>query len=690
MKKLNHLSLPLLVWLCSWVMVAQAQVAVSKCETNFKYSFQNNFCPPTALCLVADHVNYTFATQQNADYYSWNFGDGSSAIDSIGKIAHSYFKPGKYKVSLIAYYNAKTQNPCKATYLEIIEVKFPYDTILPSPCAADLQTSTSSLSMKAWDAKQSITTDAMTQTLYFWNYGDGSKSVGSNSESGTAHDYKKGGKYLLKMTKLILTAYKSSESCTGSITVDSIIFKVPCYQKEICRETHSKWIVVETENTTSCTLGLINSVDNFTLTTYDASMRPTIYDPNTKSIFHWDFGDGKTNSTNTAEVKYTYQKAGKYLVTMNMATLRDDSKIDPTKATCSAAYADSLLHMSIPCFYTVVCRNKYSFWVTIGTADTTYNNNCQRKAIVTVSGNTISYIDNAGKIAPINTVKYNYWSFGDGTDTVALSGVHTYKKAGKYLVKLHSAQYNNVQMLVYCNSISYDSILHTWIPCYHRLNCRSVDSVWVEVGKENPINTCLEITSIGKEITVDMALAYTADFKPGVFHHRYYNFGDGSDTMGVNQATHTYKKDGTYLVTGTEVTYYAGALEREQLYPDSVIYQCKAIIADPSVRFVSPYCPTKELSRIVCSEWITINNNKLVTSISPNPANEFANLYLENAVNNVDFMIYNAAGMLVKKIENIANGTQQFDTTDMATGLYLYTISKDGNILKRDKFAVNR
>lgn len=590
MKKLHRLSVPFLLWLSSWVMVVQAQVALPACTTNFTYDFQNNFCPPNAMCLIADHVNYTFDTQQNADYYFWSFGDGSTAIDSIGKVSHQYFKPGTYEVSHIAYFTSKRENKCKAIFTAPISVKFNSDTIANSICIANLQTSTSGLQIKAWDSKQSITADATTQTLYFWNLGDGSKYASGNIDIGINHDYKKEGKYLVTMTKLIMKSYKTSESCDAILTVDSITIMTPCFQKEICRETYTKWVIISNGDLhiPNCNIKAKVAVHNHSI-------------------------------TYTANNSYLWKGA-------------TSSKGHP-------------INTKIP--------------------------------------------------KPTNVDTYHYWTFGDGADssysennTFFSALVHTYKKAGKYLVKLISTSYYNDRISI--TMPIYDSVMQTWLPRPMPISCRSVDSVWVEIGKVQPENKCLKINSSGMEITANMELAYIAVFKPGEFRHRYYNFGDGSDTMGVAQATHNYKKNGTYLVTGIEVTYYAWELERMQLYPDSISYQCKALITDPSVRFASPYCPTKEIYRTVCSEWITIQQNKLVTSISPNPANEFVNLNLENADGKVDFMIYNAAGLLVKKIEQVQNGSLQFDTSIMATGLYIYTIVKDGKILKRDKFMVNR
>ena len=708
------------MWLCSWVMVAHAQGAAPKCETYFRSSFENNFCPPNAQCLIADNVNYTFYTAQNADYYFWNFGDGTSAIDSVGKVSHAYFKPGKYEVSHVAYYNVKTNNPCKAVYLETIVVKFPGDTISNSLCIANLQTSTSGLHMKAWDANQTITTDAMTQTIYFWNLGDGNKFASGNLNIGINYEYKKEGNYLVKMTKVIMKSYKSSEACDATMTVDSITIMTPCYQKEICRETYTTWVSVSNEvpPISNCNLKA-SVVVNGNSISYNSSRSiywlksdtsfitiPTERDiptfRKTETFYYWTFGDGTDSAYSDKNSlisthAHTYKKPGKYLVKLHAAQFYIAEELLmywPDKY-------DSTLHSMISCYHMINCRSVDSVWVEVG--PDVYPS-CYAKANINVNNKSINYntspfwcgttdtkdtstVQHISLLEDTKTI--NYWSFGDGKDTVALNGTHTYAKPGKYLVILHSAKYFiKNPAAIQCLPSEIDSFLHTYIPCYYSLECRSTDSVWVEIGKENPFNKCLAITATANDITVNMALVYTADFKPGQFRHRYYNFGDGSDTMGVNQVTHTYKKDGKYLVTGTEITYYSAPME--VLAYTSYAPCTVPFYRDPSVRMTHSDCHLLEISRVSCSEWVTINTEKLVTSVYPNPANEFGNLHLENSQEKVDFMVYNAAGMLVKKIENVSNGTQQFDTSNMGSGLYLYTISKDGKILKRDKFAVNR
>lgn len=584
MKKLYYLPFPMLLMVWCLLLLANTYAVAQTCETYFKYSFQNNFCPAKAECLIADNVNYTFSALSGADYYSWNFGDGNTQIDSIGKVSHAYFKPGKFPVSVIAYYNYKSAQPCKTVFKEEITVVFQSDSE-PSPadCKAVISSSTDGLSLKIWDEYlfNKYHEYKNTNEVYFWDFGDGNKFVGNTP----THNYKGAGKYMVTMTKLVFVSYKSSEVCTASLTVDGQTVKFPCYQKEICRETYTKWVTVGEES--------------------------SIKSCNTKAQI----------DVNSNQIKF---RSGPFYTYDSLI------KIYPMKLK------DELV---IP--------------------------------------------------QPVeNVLTINYWSFGDGKDTVALSGTHNYSKSGKYLVLLHSAKYSNIKPEVACLGLSYDFFLNTLIPCHYKLECRSVDSVWVDIKGSNEMK-CLETSVSNFDLKVSMALSYTKEYQPGIIRHRYYNFGEGTDTMGVQQATHTYAKNGTYLVTGTEVTYYSEVQRIRELYPDSSIMQCMRIYYDSSVKFGHTDCPITEISRISCSEWVTINTEKLVTSVYPNPTNEFGNLAIENAEGIVDFMVYNAAGMLVQKMESIVNGTQQFATENLANGLYIYTISRDGKVLKRDKFAVN-
>ncbi len=691
----------LMVWCC--LLFANTKSFAQQCETYFKYTFQNNFCPANSQCLIADNVNYTFSAQSGADYYFWNFGDGTSQKDSTGKISHAYFKPGNYSVSVVAYFLKNVSNPCKAYKIETLEVKFPNDTVLPNPCAADLQTATNSLSLKAWDSKPSITTDAMTQTLYFWNFGDGSYSVTHSYDNGTNHDYKKSGKYLLRMTKLIRKAYKNSEVCTGTITVDSITIKTSCYQNEICRETIIKWVEIENPlmEISNCNIKANvaakgNSIHYSTYSTFywqktDSTVNNIdIQGPALKpfkTYQYWSFGDG--SDTISASGVHTYKKPGKYLVILHSAEFH----IAPTLVACQALIYDSIIHTGISCNEMPTCRSVDSAWLEVGPD---IYPSCYAKANVEVKNQTITYeipqpiicFVDSNWVAPADPQTINYWSFGDGKDTVALSGTHTYAKPGKYLVVLHSAKYSGTNPEIGCASFRLDSFVNILIPCYYKLECRSVDSVWVEI-KDNNDWKCLETTVKGMDIKTHMGIYYTMEYKPGEFRHRYYNFGDGTDTMGVQEATHTYAKPGKYLVTGTEVTYYSPILAHNEGHPESPIADCMAMYEDKSVRFINGECSLREVGRVVCTEWVTVNM-PLGVNIFPNPANAFGNVSIENAEGNVDFMVYNATGMLVQKMENITNGTQQFVTENLANGLYIYTILKDGKILKRDKFAVNR
>ncbi len=693
-----------MVWCC--LLFVSTKAAAQQCKTYFKYTSQEHLCPPESACLIANNVTYTFSALPGAEYYLWDFGDGTSLKDSTGRVTHPYFKAGKYPVSLVAYYNAKGINPCKAIFKEEIAFEFTGGPDpKPSECSALIDNNIKGLTLKIWDEYLYNGNGDFknTQAVYFWDFGDSTKSL--NSE--TVHTYKNPGKYLVTLTKLIFTFYKSSEVCTASITVDGLSIKFPCYHKEICRKTYTQWVTIgETNSIASCNtraqISINRNLINFSscncytiwpmddVKIYPAQKNGELMHPvpalNPRTYNYWSFGDGK--DTVALNGSHIYAKPGKYLVKLITTSYYSD------RISTAMPVYDSVMHMWLPQPMPIACRSFDSVWVEVGPE---VYPSCFAKAQVKVKNQSITYevpqpvicFFDSNWVAPAFPKTINYWTFGDGKDTVALSGTHTYAKPGKYLVVLHSAVYKSVQEFVFCYGEDFDSFVNSKIPCYYRLECRSVDSVWTEI-KDNHEFNCLETTINGMDIKTHMGLYHTMEYRPGIIRHRYYNFGDGKDTMGVQEATHTYTKPGTYLVTGTEVTYYSPIWARKELHPESPIADCLVMYEDKSVRFMDSECSLREVSRVTCTEWVIINTEKLVTSVYPNPANESGNVSIENAQGNVDFMVYNSAGMLVQKVENITNGTQQFETENLANGIYLYTISKDGKVLKKDKFAVHR
>jgi hypothetical protein len=104
------------------------------------------------------------------------------------------------------------------------------------------------------------------------------------------------------------------------------------------------------------------------------------------------------------------------------------------------------------------------------------------------------------------------------------------------------------------------------------------------------------------------------------------------------------------------------------------------VINDANTRLDSVdvlYCSTVSIEEEV----------KVDVSIYPNPASNFVNIVMENAINNVDFTLYNILGDAVLTV-NLNAGTNKVELSELPNGVYFYSIMKEGNILETKKLIV--
>ncbi|MBT8351024.1 MAG: PKD domain-containing protein, partial [Deltaproteobacteria bacterium] len=120
--------------------------------------------------------------------YEWDFGDGNTAMGA--KIKHSYKKPGKYKVRLVAIDNSET-NCSISEDVKNIRVNAPPVAVIKDGLE---KKSYGVYDVIVFDATGSYDSDEDPLT-FLWKFGDGHSAQGPK----VTHHFKKPGKYTVKL-----------------------------------------------------------------------------------------------------------------------------------------------------------------------------------------------------------------------------------------------------------------------------------------------------------------------------------------------------------------------------------------------------------------------------------------------------------------------------------------------------------
>ncbi|MFM9944229.1 MAG: PKD domain-containing protein [Bacteroidia bacterium] len=413
-----------------------------------------DFNPSMGMTVGADGV-VTFEASAGTNYtYSWNFGDGTSSSDRVGK--HTY-KAGSYKpcVTITAVIgNAK----CTKTICKEITVGGTED-----PCKDFNPTFSYKLDEKG-NAYFSGSNSTNTYT-YTWSYGDGTSGTGAQ----TTHAYKPG------TYKVCVTIYDTKTGCKKTVCQE---ITIPGTNTDPCKDFNPTFsykidgnvVVFEAQSGTNYTYKWIFSNSNQTSTervvkidfqkpgTYTACVYIT--DPKTKctkkickeivikaketedpcknfnpkvsfqadglkmhlevdggkgSTMEWSFGDGTKGSTDR-KVTHVYTKAGKYTICVTVY----DAKRKCKKTICFTIQVEGKTEDP--------CKNfnpDFSFKVT------------ENKVVVVGSGAT----------------EY-FWNWGDKTEGKGSTSDHSYKVAGKYTICVTAYDPKTGCKKVICKTIS--------------------------------------------------------------------------------------------------------------------------------------------------------------------------------------------------------------------------------------------
>ncbi|MBF0099538.1 MAG: PKD domain-containing protein [Desulfobacterales bacterium] len=388
--------------------------------------------------------------------YNWNFGDDTTASGNTA--THSYSQSGTYTVTL----TVTDDKGATATNSISIQIQQPVN----SPPSATISTPTNNATFilnQSVSFQGSGTDSDGTIASYHWNFGDS----GTASGNMTTHSYTQSGSYTVTLT---VTDDK------GATATNSISIQI----QQPVNSPPSATISTPTNNATF----ILNQSVSFQGSGTDSD--------GTIASYHWNFGDGTSNSGNT--ITHTYTQAGTYSVRL---TVTDDKG--------SSAIASITIQLQEP------------------------PNTPPSASIVTPSNNA-SFVMNqsisfqgSGTDSDGSIVSYS-WTFGDGGTASGSTTTHTFTQVGTYTVKLTVTD-NKGATATHSISIQIQ-----------------------EPPNTPPSATILTPTTNAKYI-VNQSVSFqgSGTDSDGSIVSYSWTFGDGGTALG-STTTHTFTQIGTYTV----------------------------------------------------------------------------------------------------------------------------------------------
>jgi len=290
--------------------------------------------------------------------WQWNFGDGNTSTRTTNTpFYHQYTTPGNYTISLITV----AASGCKS------DTAFMPVTVLPKPLATFSTGGNVCLgdSVRFIDAS---TSTAGAITSWQWNFGDGNSST-LTTNNPFYHTYTAAGNYPVT---LIVSAINGCSSDTFRLTVN----------------ISSKPAATFTYNGKPC----IDSLLTFSSSVPTGGANPPAW--------HWNFGDGQTFNSATAN-------------------------------TASHSYAASLTNITVKHWisYSAGCSSDTAF-ATIPLI------NANPVASFTVTGDTLCERKPITLTSTVTGVSNWNWTLGNGSSTAAPPFTHSYNTANTYTISL--------------------------------------------------------------------------------------------------------------------------------------------------------------------------------------------------------------------------------------------------------------
>lgn len=457
-------------------------------------------------------INHVTAGSAPVSQYAWDFGNGIASSNM--NATYQYPQSGIYNVTLVA----QDTNGCNGHL-----TKTAFITVWPKPAAAFTATPVTSCgASQVVDFNSQSTGTGLT---YNWNFGDSTSSTLANP----SHLYSYG-RRVARM--LVANNYGCIDSAIQNIGVIYVKADFFAYKTTVCAGEKVQFV--------------------------DMS-------PMSGHVWHWDFGDGTTSTTQNPTKVYT--NPGVYSVTFIVSDgLCRDSSTKVAYITVTQGFAINFTadnHNSCTTPFTVNFTSVAPAGTTLiwnfgdGNSSTqinptnTYTGAQAYSVSLTVidsSGCTVSstlpgFINTSRPgvkftsdtlVCPhaliqfanstINATRY-LWNFGDGDTSTLKSPIHSYASFGRYSVSLTA-----------WDSIGCDSTLV-------KPSFINVDSTVVDFTVDEKFSMCPPLVSIFSSHANRSGLKYL------------WNFGDGYTDTSANP-THVYFHPGVYTVTLTGTGLY--------------------------------------------------------------------------------------------------------------------------------------
>ncbi|MDO5838816.1 MAG: PKD domain-containing protein [Methanosarcina mazei] len=393
------------------------------------------------------NVRFTDRSTGSPASWKWYFGDETNSTER--NPVHTYNESGLYSVTLTAGGAGGTNSLTKTGFIAVSGPLF--------------STPVTSFSASPVTGKAPLTVSFTDQSkgspdTWKWSFGDGNDST----EKNPVHTYNKEGNYTVALTT-------TSQGGSNRVQI-------------------SRYISVTSENS----IVPQKTVDAVPVTAFSATpaigsvpLTVSFKDQSTgaPTAWKWTFGDGG-NSTEKNPV-HTYNKAGKYNVTLTASNANGNNALTKTGYILVSGVSDAPL-------------SRFSASPTSGKAPL-----------------TVSFTDQStGAPAAWR------WTFGDGSGSREKNPVHTYNESGQYTVTLTASNANGSNALTKSRYIVVSST------------------------QSGPVANFSASHVTGK---APLTVSFT-DQSTGAPDSWKWAFGDGNNSIEKNPV-YTYNKTGLYSVT---------------------------------------------------------------------------------------------------------------------------------------------